>query len=209
MAVRFYKGDLIEDANVDIICHQTNCRGVMGARIAKQIRDTWPRVFGRYKLFCTRARVEGSPLLGTCQLVYTDEEKSRIVANLLGRGFYDRGKQQTDYKALSLIRGSSFAYHTQTRMGELQKEERQLAVLNVKRVEEVIGIVTAKHYTGIFAAEIEAEDLHQTLWVKALEAAGGWSENKPASLYVFLQKSMGNAITDILRNSIRPRGRSL
>lgn len=39
MAVRFYKGDLIEDANVDIVCHQTNCRGVMGAGIAKQTRD--------------------------------------------------------------------------------------------------------------------------------------------------------------------------
>ena len=47
MAVRFYKGDLIEDAKVDIVCHQTNCQGVMGAGIAKQIRDTWPRVFGQ------------------------------------------------------------------------------------------------------------------------------------------------------------------
>lgn len=78
-----------------------------------------------------------------------------------------------------------------------------MAVLNVKRVGEVIGIVTAKHYTRIFAAGIEAEDLHQTLWVKALEAAEDWSENKPASLYVFLQKSMENAITDMLRSSIR------
>lgn len=100
MAVRFYKGDLIEDAKVDIVCHQTNCQGVMGAGIAKQIRDTWPRVFGQYKLYCTRARAEGKPLLGTCQLVYTDEEKSRIVANLFGQEFYGRGKKQTDYDAL-------------------------------------------------------------------------------------------------------------
>ena len=78
-----------------------------------------------------------------------------------------------------------------------------MVVLNVKKVEEVIGILTAKHCTGIFAAGIEIEDLHQILWVKALEAAEEWSEKKPASLYVFLQKSMENAITDMLRSSIR------
>lgn len=88
-------------------------------------------------------------------------------------------------------------------MGGLQKEERQVAVLNFKRVEEAIRIVTAKHCKGIFAAGIEAEDLHQTLWVKALEAAEVWSENKPALLYVFLQKSMENAVMDMLSRSIR------
>ena len=98
MAVRFYKGDLIEDANVDIVCHQTNCQGVMGAGIAKQVRDTWPRVFGQYKLFCTRARTEGRPLLGACRLVYTDMEKSRIIATLFGQKFYNRGKQQANYE---------------------------------------------------------------------------------------------------------------
>lgn len=76
-------------------------------------------------------------------------------------------------------------------------------LLNIQRVEEVISILTAKHCTGIFAAGIEIEDLHQMLWVKALEAAEVWNENKPASLYVFLQKSMENAITDMLRESIR------
>lgn len=99
MAVGFYKGDLIEDAKVDIVCRQTNCQGVMGAGIAKQIRDTWPRVFGQRKLYCTKARAEGNPLLGRCRLVYTDQEKSRILANLFGREFYGGGKKQTDYGA--------------------------------------------------------------------------------------------------------------
>lgn len=78
-----------------------------------------------------------------------------------------------------------------------------MVVLNFKRVNEVIGIVTAKHCAGIFAAGIEVEDLHQILRVKALEVAEDWSENKPASLYVFLQKSMENMVTDMLRSSIR------
>lgn len=41
MAASFYKGNLIEDAKADIVCLQTNCRGVMGVGIAKQIRDMW------------------------------------------------------------------------------------------------------------------------------------------------------------------------
>lgn len=100
MSISFHKGDLIEDAKVDIVCHQTNCQGVMGAGIAKQIRNTWPRVFGQYKLYCMKARAEGNSPLGSCQLVYADEEKSRIVANLFGQEYYGRGKLQTDYEAL-------------------------------------------------------------------------------------------------------------
>lgn len=75
--------------------------------------------------------------------------------------------------------------------------------LNLKRGEEAASILTAKHCTGIFAAGIEIEDLYQILWVKALEAAGDWNEKKPASLYVFPQRSRENAITGMLRSSIR------
>lgn len=73
----------------------------------------------------------------------------------------------------------------------------------MKRAGEVIGILTAKHCTGIFAAGAEIEDPRQILRVKAIEAAEDWNEKKPAPLYVFPQKSMENAITDMLRSSIR------
>jgi len=33
-----------------IICHQANCQGVMGAGIAKAIRDKWPTVYEIYKM---------------------------------------------------------------------------------------------------------------------------------------------------------------
>ena len=45
-------GDLLvaqEELNLDVICHQVNCQGVMGSGIAKQIRDTYPIVFENYK----------------------------------------------------------------------------------------------------------------------------------------------------------------
>ena len=98
--IHVYHGDLITDSKVDVICHQTNCQGVMGAGIAKQIYGTYPRVFEQYQLFCSAKRASGSSPLGSCQLVFTDETKTRIVANLFGQEHYGRNKRQTDYVAL-------------------------------------------------------------------------------------------------------------
>lgn len=46
--VHYVKGNLL-DSNCDYICHQVNCQGVMGAGIAKQIRERWPEVYESYK----------------------------------------------------------------------------------------------------------------------------------------------------------------
>lgn len=35
-----------------IICHQVNCKGVMGGGLAKQIRDVYPNVYYIYKRKC-------------------------------------------------------------------------------------------------------------------------------------------------------------
>ena len=89
--ITFHKGNLLEPS-CDIIGHQTNCQGVMGAGIAKEIRDTCPRVFAQYKIFCVKNRQKGRSPLGCFQMVYVDEERSRIVANLFGQERYGRGK---------------------------------------------------------------------------------------------------------------------
>ncbi len=100
MEIKIYDGNLLFDSKVDVICHQVNCQGVMGAGIAKQIHREYPRVFEQYKLFCENKRLQDKSPLGSCQLVYIDDKKSRIVANLFGQEHYGRGKQQTDYAAL-------------------------------------------------------------------------------------------------------------
>ncbi len=100
MEIKVYDGNLLFDSKVDVICHQVNCQGVMGAGIAKQIHREYPRVFDQYKAYCDARRAQGDTPLGSCQLVYTDDTKKRIVANLFGQEHYGRGKQQTDYAAL-------------------------------------------------------------------------------------------------------------
>ena len=52
MSIKFVNGNILTFPERDedtIICHQVNCKGVMGAGLAKQIRDKWPVVFDEYK----------------------------------------------------------------------------------------------------------------------------------------------------------------
>lgn len=45
--IKFFNGDLLK-SGCDIICHQVNEYGVMGAGIAKQIKDKYPKAFADY-----------------------------------------------------------------------------------------------------------------------------------------------------------------
>ncbi len=93
-------GNILSNISTDeaiIICHQVNCKGAMGAGLAKQIRSKWPSVYETYKRFCLKPLVQSS-LLGNCQLV--NAEGSVWVANLFGQDGFGTDKVQTDYTAL-------------------------------------------------------------------------------------------------------------
>ena len=42
----------IFDCTENIIVHQTNCQGVMGSGIAKQVKERYPEVFNAYYHYC-------------------------------------------------------------------------------------------------------------------------------------------------------------
>jgi O-acetyl-ADP-ribose deacetylase (regulator of RNase III) len=52
MAIIFVSGDIIEDINVNTIAHGCNCLGVMGAGIAKPIKQMHPKMFFEYREMC-------------------------------------------------------------------------------------------------------------------------------------------------------------
>ena len=85
-------GDLLRNHNFNIFCHQTNCKGVMGAGIAKQIAALYPIVQEKNKEYCKR-----NPL-GTVLPIQVSED--RICVNIYGQDGYGRGKRYTDYDAL-------------------------------------------------------------------------------------------------------------
>lgn len=82
----------ILDCSEDIIVHQTNCQGVMGSGLAKQIKDKYPEVFNAYYYYCKTHELKdifGSALI--CEY-----SNGKYIANLFGQDKYGHGLQ-TDY----------------------------------------------------------------------------------------------------------------
>ena len=96
--IKIVEGNLLE-SDVDIIVHQVNCRGVMGAGVAKQIREKFPNTYLQYHHLCRRYNF--TKLIG--HNLYTSENldgKRIIIANIFGQNEVGTGRQQTDYEAL-------------------------------------------------------------------------------------------------------------
>lgn len=93
--IKIVDGDILK-TDCNIICHQVNCRGVMGAGLAKQIRDTYPKCYEEYSEFVADFKHVG--LLG--QVYYYVDDSGKVIANLFGQDGYGRSKKQTDYEAL-------------------------------------------------------------------------------------------------------------
>ncbi|MDT0160376.1 macro domain-containing protein [Bacillus sp. AG4(2022)] len=94
--IRMLEGNIL-NAPENIIGHQVNCQGVMGAGLAIQIRSKYPEVYTNYKEFVAEYR--NKLLLGKMQLVTCGENK--WVANLFGQFSYGRRKPvYTHYGAL-------------------------------------------------------------------------------------------------------------
>lgn len=100
--IEMVEGNIL-DATEDIIVHQVNCLGVMGAGLAKQIAQRYPIVKDKYVTFCNTSASRQS-LLGELHLVDTGERK--LVANVFGQ--FDIKKNRldkrvyTDFQALKL-----------------------------------------------------------------------------------------------------------
>lgn len=96
----------ITTAESGIIIHQVNTIGVMGAGIAKAIRNKWPHVYTKYQEAIRVAGIESGhdyhdKMLGVVQFVDIDE--NLCIANLFAQketGFGER--RVTSYDALDL-----------------------------------------------------------------------------------------------------------
>lgn len=89
-------GDITQ-SNAGIICHQVNCRGVMGAGLAKALRAKYP-IYEPYVQLCHGVKAE--TLLGSTQFVQVSQDPERYVANCFGQCNFGRDRVQTDYAAL-------------------------------------------------------------------------------------------------------------
>ena len=95
MSVKYVKGDIFE-TDCDIIVHQTNCQGLMGHGIALQVKEKYPEVYERYKIYCKQNLSQD--ILGTSLICMAND--SRYIANLFGQLNYGEGLQ-TNYGKLA------------------------------------------------------------------------------------------------------------
>lgn len=97
--IKEFVGDVLK-SDERIVLHQVNCKGVMGAGIAKQIKEKYPEVYADYREFClaNNAMLRGMPLLGTIQDV--DCWDGRTIVNLFAQDGYGYNNCQTNYEAL-------------------------------------------------------------------------------------------------------------
>lgn len=84
-------GDAL-NAREDILAHQTNCKGVMGAGIAKQIKEVYPEVFKDYKSYCDSFEKD-IEILGTMRISKCNNGK--YIASLFGQYSYNKYVKQT------------------------------------------------------------------------------------------------------------------
>ena len=76
--IKFFNGDLLK-SGCDIICHQVNEYGVMGAGIAKQIKEKYPKAFADYTKAIKEAKSKGKNLP---MFVLSKQPDSVVVANM-------------------------------------------------------------------------------------------------------------------------------
>ena len=90
--VREETGNLVT-GKYPVFCHQVNCKGVMGAGVAKAIRNEYPEVYHEYKFLCSN----GNASLGKIQPVVTSD--GRICVNMFAQYSYGRDGVYTNYEA--------------------------------------------------------------------------------------------------------------
>ena len=94
-------GDIFT-TDTDLICHQVNCKGVMGAGVAKTVREKiGTNEFAVYQTVCKKA---GANMLGEVlysHILYPKTlTKPQYIANCFAQDGYGYSGQYTDYDAL-------------------------------------------------------------------------------------------------------------
>lgn len=88
--------DNLLNTQLQFIAHQVNCQGVMGAGVAKALRNKYPELYSQYQ---EDIRLNGKEdLLGTS--TWFKAQDGKTIINLFGQLYYGRSGIYTNYNAL-------------------------------------------------------------------------------------------------------------
>lgn len=115
--IKIIDGNLF-DSKANFIVHQTNCQGVMGSGVAKQVADLFPHVEVEYRKYLNYCKKNKIKALGTAQYVPTEswalimvdtkgnnnviayDKEYQYIVNLFGQDDYGMGELHTNLKAM-------------------------------------------------------------------------------------------------------------
>ena len=98
--MNFKHGNILE-ATENIIVHQVNNLGIMGAGLALQIKNKWPDVYTEYKKYIHQMNTIKSTkhtLIGSIHLVPINN--NQVIINMFSQNGISRTKRTTDYDAM-------------------------------------------------------------------------------------------------------------
>lgn len=99
--IKVIDGDIL-DAKEDIIVHQVNCQGIMGAGLALQLRRKYPEMYYDYVRYCKDNADNKKELLGKARFFYVTDDKhnlEKVIVSIFGQLGYGAGVQ-TNFLAL-------------------------------------------------------------------------------------------------------------
>lgn len=97
-SIRTINSDILQ-ADTDVIIHQVNCQGVMGAGLALQIRFKYPEVYKQYQSYCAHYP-NTKDMLGHIQSICVGNDPLLYIVNLFGQDNLGYGWRFTNYDAL-------------------------------------------------------------------------------------------------------------
>ena len=93
--------DNIINSKEEMICHQVNCKGVMGKGVALAIKNKYRYAYTQYKAFCKNKEVKD--LIGRCNIVKVQSDiNPKYIANMFAQENYGYGKCFTNYEAFEI-----------------------------------------------------------------------------------------------------------
>jgi len=110
--IEYKFGDIFENDEHCVIVQQVNLLGVMGAGLALQIKNRYPKCYKVYRKYYS------SKNLGDV-IWYNDSEKNFHIANLFGQQNVGRGLQ-TDYNAVDVGIRSVLEYCAEEKIDDIR-----------------------------------------------------------------------------------------
>lgn len=103
--IEIINADILK-AKEDIIVHQVNCQGVMGAGLALAIKNKYPLCYKKYREACVTNNPED--LLGKIQILKMPDGK--IIINMFSQLKYGRNSRQTNYDVMMTCLDKVYKY---------------------------------------------------------------------------------------------------